>query len=370
MRSDVQPGEAVLACDDLDATIEWFAAAGMRLDMITPADSPHTAVMSGHGLRIRLAPVAGARGDAPAAVGHLRLPRSARPAGVDQAESIAPNGTRVEWVDPGGATVGDADATGPLAPPIEAATVVTRTSEGWEPGRAGMGYRDLIPGRLGGHVIASHIHISDGGPVADYVHHHHIDYQLIYCWRGSADLVYEDQGPPLRFEAGDCVLQPPHIRHRVLATSADFDVIEIASPATHDTLVDHDLTLPTERANSTRVWGGQRFVHHRAAEAEPHRRPGTRFLARDLELGPASGGAVAAFVVTPDSAGPPGEPVAIDDGSAAMRLRVVLSGAVDVVVAGVMEHLGSGDAIVVPAGEPLAVAAWTDNAEWLEVLGR
>jgi hypothetical protein len=35
----------------------------------------------------------------------------------------------------------------------------------WVIGRAGMRYRDLIPGRLGGSIIASHIRILDAGPV-------------------------------------------------------------------------------------------------------------------------------------------------------------------------------------------------------------
>src|SRR5206468_11860225 len=33
----------------------------------------------------------------------------------------------------------------------------------WITGRAGMEYRDLIPGRLGGKVIASHIRLTTGG---------------------------------------------------------------------------------------------------------------------------------------------------------------------------------------------------------------
>ena len=42
-----------------------------------------------------------------------------------------------------------------------------------------MQYRDLIPGRLGGPYIASQLRIPNGGPVPDYVHHHHIIFQLI-----------------------------------------------------------------------------------------------------------------------------------------------------------------------------------------------
>ena len=47
--------DVVLGCDDLDEAIELFTAElGFRLDMITPADDPRLAVLSGHGRRIRL----------------------------------------------------------------------------------------------------------------------------------------------------------------------------------------------------------------------------------------------------------------------------------------------------------------------------
>ena len=51
-------------------------------------------------------------------------------------------------------------------------------------GRAGMEYRDLIPDRLDGRVIASHIRIAEGGEVPDYVHYHKIKFQMIYCKAG------------------------------------------------------------------------------------------------------------------------------------------------------------------------------------------
>jgi hypothetical protein len=54
-----------------------------------------------------------------------------------------------------------------------------------------MRYRDLIPGRQGGRVIGSLIEIADGGTVADYVHYHAVDLQVIYCWQGAVRVVYE-----------------------------------------------------------------------------------------------------------------------------------------------------------------------------------
>ena len=53
-----------------------------------------------------------------------------------------------------------------------------------------------------------------GGPVPDWVHFHKVRFQLIYCWHGWVRVVYEDQGDPFVLQAGDCVIQPPQIRHR------------------------------------------------------------------------------------------------------------------------------------------------------------
>jgi quercetin dioxygenase-like cupin family protein len=136
-------------------------------------------------------------------------------------------------------------------------------------------YRDLIPDRLGGRIIASHIKIPIGGPIPDYVHYHRIGFQIIYCLAGSARLVYEDQGDPFRFEAGDLVVQPPLIRHRVLECSDGFEVLEIASPAEHPTFADHELKLPNGARD--RDFSGQRFLHEkRGGVSEGVRRTGVR----------------------------------------------------------------------------------------------
>src|SRR5207237_1333899 len=131
--------------------------------------------------------------------------------------------------------------------------------DAWGRGRAGMQYRDLIPGRLGGRVIASQIRIPDGGPVADYVHHHRVRFQMIYCRRGWVRVVYEDQGPPFAMREGDCVLQPPGIRHRVLEASRGLEVIEVSAPSDHETFRDHELELPSANERRERVFSGQRF---------------------------------------------------------------------------------------------------------------
>ena len=57
----------------------------------------------------------------------------------------------------------------PLTPKTQHEFVVRelRDADPWVIGRAGMHYRDLIPSRLGGSIIASHIRIPEGGPVPD-----------------------------------------------------------------------------------------------------------------------------------------------------------------------------------------------------------
>ena len=134
-------------------------------------------------------------------------------------------------------------------------------------GRAGMEYRDLVPDRQGGLLIASHIRIESGGEVPDYVHYHNVLFQMIFCKSGWVRVVYEDQGPPFVLNAGDLVLQPPGIRHRVLEASAGAEVIEVTSPSVHETWVDHEMTLPTQVQNSDRSFGGQKFVWDRASNA-------------------------------------------------------------------------------------------------------
>ena len=128
-------------------------------------------------------------------------------------------------------------------------------------------YRDLIPGRLGGRYIASHIRIPDGGPVGDWVHYHRVALQIIIVVRGWVRVVYEGQGPSFVMEAGDMVLQPPFIRHRVLESSPGLEVVEISAPALHETFADHEIDLPSE-VPAGRPPVGQLFLWHRAAKSD------------------------------------------------------------------------------------------------------
>jgi len=221
------------------------------------------------------------------------------------------------------------------------------TNDAWYVGRAGMEYRDLIPGRLGGRFIASHIRIPDGGETQDYVHYHKARFQMIYCKSGWARLVYEDQGPPFALEAGDCVLQPPEIRHRVLESSAGLEVIEVACPAEYETRADHELPLPTRDVLPERLFGGQRFVRHRAREASwgPWRLDG--FESRDTGVAAATNGLASARIVKAKST-----VTAIDHGHAGDLLFLfILHGEIRIDSGWQGNHqLLAGDSCVIPAG--------------------
>ena len=230
----IRRAEIRVPTSDFDGDMRYFIdALGFRLDRIWPADYPSCAALSGHGTAILLERSTDA---APVA---LRLY-------ADDPAAFA--GGQTNLTTPGGHRVAIEDANPPLVIPETSHEFVVRRlvdSESWVIGRAGMHYRDLLPDRLGGAIIASHIRIAEAGPVADTVHFHTIGFQLIFCHRGWVRLVYEDQGPPFVLGAGDCVIQPPEIRHRVLEASAGVEVIEIGVPAEHLTSVDHEMELPT-----------------------------------------------------------------------------------------------------------------------------
>ncbi|HEX4740017.1 MAG TPA: hypothetical protein VH353_01650 [Caulobacteraceae bacterium] len=324
------PAEVQLPCADLTANLEFFGALGFRIETIFPADDPQVASLSGHGLRIRLAPGEGAPG-------LIRLPREAR-AQEGGAAVVAPNGTQIEFYETNPA---------PEIPPLQPGFLVSRfEAAASNPGRAGMLYRDLIPGRLGGRYIASHIVTPDGGPVADWVHYHRVRFQFLVCRRGRARLVYEDQGESFLFEAGDLVLQPPLIRHRVLETSPGFEVVEIACPALHETLADHEMPLPNGRADSDREFSGQRFLHSRAALTPWLPFGDTGFEHRRTGLRAASSGLAEALALRP--AVERDLPITSHDNE--LLFGFVMNGAATLATDNRYE-LGGGDAFVIPRGQ-------------------
>jgi len=341
--------ETVLGCRDLDAMVEFLAHhLDGRVVSISPADDPREIVVEVAGARVRLV-----RGDDSG--GHL-LVRTARADPPAPVPLEAPNGTIVEFRH---------DSTEVVVPEAAPTLSIVAASEGFGVGRAGMGYRDLLPDRWGGRFIASHIRIADGGDVPDYVHCHRIRFQMIFCMRGWVDLVYEDQGPPFRLEAGDAVVQPPEIRHRVLRSSPGLEVIEIGCPAVHDTLVEHHIELPTARLDPERDFGGQRFVRHVAAEAPRSDWLVDGWRVRDTGIGAATDGLAGAVVI--EAAGQAGDTPTLSHGGE-FCMYVVLRGEVELVVDdGPSRPLGACDAVALPAGTSWRWTARTPDAELLQV---
>ena len=83
--------EIVVPCLDLDQTLSFFIEnLGFRVEMITPADNPKMAIVSGYGLRLCL------RSGGSGKDIFLRLHSTDRKAQTLQ----APNGTTIEIINP------------------------------------------------------------------------------------------------------------------------------------------------------------------------------------------------------------------------------------------------------------------------------
>jgi quercetin dioxygenase-like cupin family protein len=351
--NNIEAAEVVIPCKELTETLPFFMRVlDFRLDQIHPADDPTTAVISGHGLRLRLL-----RGDGGPPGTLILKCRNPKLFADGEMRLVAPNGTTIEIVD----------ANPPLVmPPTRHAFVVRRLKDGepWIIGRAGMQYRDLVPDRLGGSMIASHIRVPKAGPVPDSVHFHIVGFQMIYCYRGWVRLVYEDQGPPFILAAGDCVLQPPQIRHRVLESSGGLEVIEIGCPAEHVTTLDHRMELPTVRIDANKNFHGQRFCRHQVDRAvwEPWRVHG--FEARDTGIGMATGNVASVKVVRPTPEA--GAQAASHD--ADIWFAFVLAGEMTLCAEGNDDRrLEAGDAFVIPPGLTTVLGDCSAELELLEV---
>lgn len=321
----------------------------MRLDMIYPADNPEVAVLSGHGLRVRI------QKGAAEAPGTLRILTDDPDGFAGGARHLtAPNGTKIEIDDLHPALI---------QPATEHAFVVRRLTDQapWVLGRAGMSYRDLIPSRLGGAMIASHIRVPDG-PVPDMVHFHKVGFQLIFCVAGWVDVLYEDQGDILRIAAGDCFIQPPGIRHKVLH-SEGVQVVEIGVPADHITEIDHDMALPTPHLRPDREWEGQRFVHNIGASGSfhPFRIPG--FDARDTTINANTKGVASVMVARPN-----GAPTQSIKHSGDILFSFVIAGEMTLKGQGNPPcRLSPGDAFVIPPGLATRYTDLTPDLQLLEV---
>ena len=342
--------EVRLPTDELRDDLPFYTKVlGMRLDEIFPADDPRVAVLSGHGLRVRIE-----KGAKEPAV-TLRILTTDPEGFADGArELVAPNGTKIEI----------AELNPPMIlPKTEHMFDVRRLRDSapWVIGRAGMNYRDLLPTRLGGAIIASHIRVPGGGDVPDMVHYHTVGFQLIFCYKGWVDVLYEDQGGLMRLHAGDCVIQPPEIRHRVCHASPDIEVIEIGVPADHVTTIDHAFTLPNGHGDPKREWQGQRFVHHvkEGATWQPFRIPG--FRCRDTGISDGTKGVAGIQVVRFESGEPPATRTDAD-----IHFTFVIEGTMTLHAEGQEPRaLQAGDAFVLP---PHMSALYAECSEDLELL--
>ena len=93
MRSNIEAAEIVVPCRELADTLPFFLKElGFRLDQIFPADNPAVAVISGHGIRLRLD--CHAKGE-PGTLRLLANDMASLPNGG--ATRTAPNGTRIEF---------------------------------------------------------------------------------------------------------------------------------------------------------------------------------------------------------------------------------------------------------------------------------
>ena len=345
----IRSAEVVLPCDEIGPTLDFFTRRlGFEVEGVFPAEDPRAVLVAGHWLRLRLERGA----DGPP--GLVRVACSEPSVlSVDGSPLRAPNGTRIEVVR--------ADQ-GLTTPPLVPALAVTPLGPDapWTEGRAGMLYRDLIPGRQGGRFVASHIRIPTAGPVSDYVHHHDVRFQLIHCWRGGVRVVYEDQGEPFWLEPGDTVLQPPGIRHQVLETHGETDVIELTSPADHATWADRSVRLPSREPRPERTYGGQRFVRSQPVpwRTETERESDWRwpgYRARDTGIGEATEGLAGVRVVRTRDTLVSGKHLAARVHRGELLFWFVLAGRLTVELDGHAHTLREGAACVVPPGMPHAV---------------
>lgn len=306
--------EREIVCGDLNLAIDDLRREGFRLDLIYPADDPHTAVLSKGSDRVR-----------------VRV--------ASEAEAPPPSD---------------------LLPPFVPEFVLTRSGVAPGRGRAGMLYRDLIPSRLGGRYIASHISIPGGGPVSDWVHYHRIALQLLYVRRGWVRVVYEDQGEPFVMREGDLVLQPPEIRHRVLESSPAFEIVEIGAPAVHATFAEHQFDLPNG-SNPGRRFSGQHFLRHVAAET-----PWTPFSgggeAQETGMAAATAGLAEVRTIRPGAEGT--IDFAAHDGE--LVFGFVLEGSAALEFDG-KHKLNGADAFVIPPGQPWRLADASPNLRLMHV---
>jgi mannose-6-phosphate isomerase-like protein (cupin superfamily) len=99
-------------------------------------------------------------------------------------------------------------------------------------------------GQFRAHVVrVKGDHTGDQDMHTTGLHQHLCDFQMFYVLKGWVRFIYEGQEGELTFRAGDCVLQPAGIVHNEMACSDDLEILEIYSPAVHETRVVADMPV-------------------------------------------------------------------------------------------------------------------------------
>ena len=342
-----------ISCRDLDTEVEFFIQLGFKLQQVFPADNPRVMVLAAFDLVLRIEP------GLPVNDLTVILPNNT----TQLIESlVSPNGVLIQFQH-------EINSKVVIPEQIECTVTQFDEAESWVIGRAGMLYRDLITTRLSGAIIASNIMIAEGGPVADHVHYHSIQFQLIFCTKGWVKVVYEDQGEPFILNAGDCVTQPPGIRHQVLEASDGLEVVEIGLPAEHMTTLDYQMTLPTGQNLPTRTYKGQKFCHHQQSTTSWLKLEDSGLLRSETTVASDSGGMAAVNVIKTAAMGLHDAKKLSLRHQSILRFYYLIAGQVTIHQEGLESiHLDQRGSFVVPADQNIELSHFSDDFQCIEFI--
>lgn len=97
-------------------------------------------------------------------------------------------------------------------------------------------YRDLgIAAATNGKAVAHVAKVTGPCPEGGSGwHYHDTEFQFVYVLKGSITVEFEGQGA-IEMKAGSSWIQPPRIKHQVLAFSDDMEALELVLPANFGT---------------------------------------------------------------------------------------------------------------------------------------
>ena len=97
--------------------------------------------------------------------------------------------------------------------------------------RAFFTYSDLgVTAASQGHMRAQVTRAIRGMTEPTGWHYHECESQFVYALKGWVDLEFED-GTQVRAQAGESIYIPGGLRHNEIATSDDFEILEVSVPA-------------------------------------------------------------------------------------------------------------------------------------------